>query len=234
VTKSGDDVFELLKAKPQELILDLGCGNGALTNKIAESGANVVGIDSSPQMIEQAQHNYPEVEFKTANGCDFTFNYQFDAVFSNAALHWMKPPEPVIDRVYTCLKSGGRFVFEMGGHNNIKTVLACIIQAAERVSLTHVDVVNYFPTLGTYSKLLENAGFRVDYAQTINRPTKLDGQDGFRNWIKMFRNGLLQQMTTSQHEDFFNAAEEIARPYLFHDDIWWADYVRLRAIATKV
>lgn len=234
VTKAGNDIIKILQAKPEEIILDLGCGTGALTNAIAADCAKIVGIDSSLEMIEQACRNYPNVEFKVASGSSFVFDYQFDAVFSNAALHWMKPPEPVIAKVYAHLKPGGRFVFEMGGGgNNVKNLLASIIAAAERFNLGYVDVINYFPTLGTYSKLLEDAGFRVDYAQTIDRPTKLEGKDGLRNWVKMFRSNVVKQIPEAQHENFFNTVEEIARPILYHDDTWWADYVRLRAIATK-
>ena len=233
VTKYGNDVLQLLQAQSDELILDLGCGTGALTHTITTSGAKVIGIDSSPQMIAEAQLQYPATEFIVANGHDFSFNQQFDAVFSNAALHWMLKPEQVISRVWESLKPGGRFVFEMGGHSNVSRVLASIVTAAGLIGLPYADVINYYPSLGIYSTLLEQAGFRVEYAQTINRPTKLDGKDGLRNWVKMFRTSVLAQIPETKHEEFFTLLEQTAQPELYKDGIWWADYVRLRAVAKK-
>lgn len=233
VTKYGNDVLQLLQAQKDELILDLGCGTGALTHTITLSGAKAIGIDSSSQMIAEAQLQYPDTQFIVANGQDFSFNQQFDAVFSNAALHWMLKPEQVIHQVWQCLKPGGRFVFEMGGHSNVSKVLASIVTAAGLIGLPYVDVINYYPSLGTYSTLLEHAGFRVEYAQTIDRPTKLDGKDGLRNWVKMFRTSVLSQIPENKHEEFFTLLEQTAHPQLYRDGIWWADYVRLRAVAKK-
>lgn len=234
VSNYGSDLLILLKPQNGELILDLGCGTGTLTNEIAESGAKVIGIDSSENMINQAKTNYPKVEFIIADGHKFNFTYQFDAVFSNAALHWMIHPEQVLEKIYACLKPGGRFVFEMGGHSNIEKVLNSIIITANKFGLTYADVINYYPKLGTYSSMLEYAGFKVNYAQTIERPTKLEGNEGLRNWVKMFRNNIIQQIPESKQEAFFTALEETAKSTLFQNGIWWADYVRLRGIATKL
>lgn len=234
VTNYGFDILKILMPQPHELILDLGCGTGDLTDNIAKAGAKVVGIDSSPSMIKKAQLNFPEIKFMVADGHDFNFDYQFDAVFSNAALHWMTQPKKVIANVYASLKPGGRFVFEMGGHSNVHNVLNSIEVALKKFGLAYNDIINYYPKLGTYSSLLEDAGFRVDYAQTFERPTKLEGKDGLRNWVKMFRSNVLQQIPESKHEDFLNTVEEIGRPTLYRDGIWWADYVRLRVVAKKL
>lgn len=233
VARYGADLLSLLKPKKGERILDLGCGTGTLTNEIAKSGAEVVGIDSSPEMIAKAKAAFPNIEFKVADGHNFHLNISFDAVFSNAALHWMMEPQKVIACVWQCLKESGRFVFEMGGKYNVKQVLYAIENAAAKSGIPNLPLINYFPGLGEYTNLLEIQGFRVTYAELFDRPTQLEGDEGLRNWICMFRNTVLEQIPKAQHDAFFQHAENSARSHLYHDNIWWADYVRLRAVAIK-
>lgn len=238
VTKYGEDVLLMLEAKPGERILDLGCGTGVLTNEIHKICRHALGIDSSENMINEARAKFPDVEFQIVNAYDFKFEGEFDAVFSNAALHWMTKPEEVIKNIWNSLKPGGRFVFEMGGQGNLQKILQTVTDALTGLKLPgflgdNVNMINYFPSLGTYSTLLENQGFRVEFAQIIDRPTQLTGKDGLREWVRMFRNNALQQIPANRLDDFFELLEMLGRPSLYKDGTWIADYVRLRAIAKK-
>ncbi len=232
VSHYGADLLPLLQAQPGQRILDLGCGTGTLAHEIAKTGADVIAIDISTEMIAQAKKHYPEVDFRVMDGQDFSFDKNFDAVFSNAALHWMLKASNVIQCVSHCLKNQGRFILEMGGIGNIQQMLNVIKQAALEFGISELSLINYYPSISEYTRLLEASGLRVVYAELINRPTQLQGPMGLRNWVSMFRNALLVQIP--DNEAFFRRLEDIARPLLYHSDSWWADYVRLRAIAIKV
>lgn len=233
VADYGMELIQLLHPQSGERILDLGCGTGKLTQAIAQSGAQVIGIDSSAQMIQQAQKTYPSLFFQIEDGHDFHFDTPFDAVFSNAALHWMTQPTRVIACVHAALKSKGRFVLEMGGKNNLQRVLQYIAATAQHFGIEHNTLHNYYPNLGEYATLLEAQGFSVQCAFLFDRPTRLEGEMGLRNWVKMFRGDILKQLSTEKQENFFQYLEKIAKPTLFHDNAWWADYVRLRVVALK-
>lgn len=234
VTHYGEDLLPLLNAQKGERILDLGCGSGDLTYKIAASGAELIGVDSSEEMILKAQEKYPDIAFLVKDGQDFKFTEPFDAVFSNAALHWMtQTPKKVATNIWRCLKSNGRFVFEMGGKGNVRQVLHALALAAGEFGVTQTELINYYPSLGQYATLLEAVGFRVIYATHFDRPVKLDGVDGLRNWVRMFRTTVFNEIPVARQKEFFQKFEAIARPTLYHDNSWWADYVRLRAVAIK-
>lgn len=233
VSKHGESLIPLLAPQPEENILDLGCGTGDLTSQIAKLCKNVVGIDFSEDMINQAREKFPQLDFRVKDGHNFLVGTDYDAVFSNAALHWMLEPEKPIQCVYNALKPNGRFVFEMGGHGNIATIIAAINHAAGKLELKKSARVNYFPTIAEYAVLLEKNGFRVTFAELYQRPTPLTGADGLRNWIKMFRGAILEGLSKEQDEEFFHHVEEFARPKLFENEVWIADYVRLRMIAYK-
>lgn len=234
VTNYGESVVELLAPQAGELILDLGCGAGELTAKIATSGAKVCGIDFAAEMISKAQAKFPELEFKQHNAeLAFPFEESFDAVFSNAALHWMINAEAVIKNVAQSLKPGGRFVFEMGGKDNVAAIIQALERAADDFSLSKLAIYNYFPSISEYSSILERNGLRVKLAVLFERPTLLDGEDGLRNWIKMFRNSVLDKLEPSVHEQFLAKIEHYGQAKLLRDQQWFADYVRLRMIAIK-
>ncbi len=233
VSRYGINLLPLLNARAGERILDLGCGTGTLTHEIAKAGANVVGIDNSPEMIAQARANYPNIEFKILDGQNFKFDQPFNAVFSNAALHWMIEPQKVIACVRHCLKDQGRFVLEMGGIGNVCQVLAAIRQAADKFGVSSLPFINYYPSIGEYSSLLESGGLQVNYAELINRPTRLHGVSGLRDWVCSFRNAVIAQIPQTQHEEFFQYLESLAKSSLYHNASWWADYVRLRVVAVK-
>jgi len=219
VWKYGADLLPLLDPKPGERILDVGCGTGHLTSKIAESGAQVIGLDNSPDMVAQARQNYTQLRFVLADISTFRSNDRFDAVFSNAALHWITDAERVVTSVAHALKPSGRFVAEFGGKGNVATVL----KAAERILGRDVNPW-YFPSVGEYSTLLERHGFEIRYASLFDRPTMLDDPErGFRDWLAMFGGPELIAVA--------GELEAAVRPVLFHDDRWHMDYRRLRISA---
>ena len=166
VWERGKGVVELLAPKPGEGILDLGCGTGHLTSQIAESGAEVVGIDSSEDMVRVASENYPNIRFEVADARSLPFEGKFDAVFSNAVLHWVRPPEAVVESVRRALRPGGRFVAEFGGENNIRAIMTAVDEALDALERNGTEVYRpnkYFPPLDEYVSLLESRDFRVAY-----------------------------------------------------------------------
>ena len=174
VSEMGRGVIDLLEPAEGERILDLGCGTGDLTQGIALSKALVTGMDLSPSMLEKARIKYPNLNFVEGNAECFTVQEPLDAVFSNAALHWMKNAEDVVQCVHDALRPGGRFVAEFGGKHNVGTV----VQAISEVLMEQgIDAGTrspwYFPSIGEYSVLLERHGFRVTYALHFDRPTPM-------------------------------------------------------------
>ena len=232
VFEYGKGLIPQLNPQPGELILDLGCGTGHLTQTIAESGARVIGIDSSPQMIEMARATHPELEFLQANARDFSFTDPFDAIFSNATLHWVQPPESVVRCISASLKTGGRFVAEFGGKGNVATIITAVQQSLRELTHTEVDFGWYFPSIGEYATLLERYGLTVKSANLFERPTPLeDGEMGLRTWIHMFGDRVFHNLPAAVRQQVLERTEEKARPHLFQDRQWVADYVRLRIVA---
>ncbi|MGB7846616.1 MAG: methyltransferase domain-containing protein [Candidatus Acidiferrum sp.] len=235
VWKMATGLLDLLEAKSGELILDLGCGTGHLTAQIASTGANVVGIDKSPEMIQQARQKYPAMRFEVMDACEIAFPESFDAVFSNATLHWIKEPERAIAGISKTLRPGGRFVAEFGGKGNVGALMAAIEQAWRKLGLhEHAPKPWYYPSVAEYSGLLERHGLDVTYANLFDRPTPLeDGERGLRNWFEMFGGGFLEKLTPREHDDVLAAVEREARPALLRDGHWVMDYRRLRIVAQK-
>jgi trans-aconitate methyltransferase len=234
VWKHGASLLELLAPRPGERILDLGCGTGHLTAQIAAGGADVTGVDSSTAMIEQARHGYPHLRFEVADARDFVFAESFDAVFSNAVLHWIREPARVIGCVRRALKPGGRFVAEFGGKGNVQVIAGALEAAFREVGSEPFELPWYFPSIAEYTALLEQGGLEVTFATLFDRPTPLDGEDGMRNWIAMFANDLLARVPEDRREGFLRIAEERLRPVLHRDGTWLADYRRLRVVARRV
>jgi trans-aconitate 2-methyltransferase len=215
VWEYGADLVSLLNPRAGERILDVGCGTGHLAARIAESGSEVLGIDSSPAMIAQARQNFPKLQFQLADVREFRATELFDAVFSNAALHWIQEAEQAAAAMSAALHLGGRLVLEMGAKGNI----ALISSALE------TKIQNYFPGIGEYAGVLERHGLEVLNAVIFDRPTGLaGGERGLRDWIATFR------------PDNSRAIEDVERelrPALFRDGKWFADYRRLRVVARK-
>ena len=228
VWRMGEGVVQLLEPRAGERILDLGCGPGQLTKKISESGAQVVGVDSSPSMIGQARQNFPELKFVLQDAAAMTFDNEFDAVFSNAALHWMLDPAAVVKAVAKALKPGGRFVAEMGGKGNIKT----IVSAIHRVVLKYHPLPpsrQYYPSVSEYSNILEAHGLEVRSAELFDRPTPLEGESAMENWLKQFKDYYFEGLPATAMAEVISDL----RPQLHDSKGWHADYRRLRFVAVK-
>ncbi|AVH69526.1 class I SAM-dependent methyltransferase [Nostoc sp. 'Lobaria pulmonaria (5183) cyanobiont'] len=237
VWQYGEDLLKLLNPQPRESILDLGCGTGQLTEKIAQAGAEVMGVDSAPAMIEKAKENYPHIRFDVADATNFQVKQPFDAVFSNAVLHWVKQADSAIGSIHQALKPGGRFVAEFGGRGNVKAITTALYSALESIGIPQAQVENpwYYPSIGEYSSLLEQQGFDVIYAILFPRPTPLaEGEAGIANWIKMFASPFLAGLSPEQQIQIISVVEEYLKPTLYQQGTWTADYRRIRIVAIKL
>lgn len=231
VWQSGESLIDWLAPQPNEQILDLGCGTGHLSARIAATGAIVLGIDADPAMIATAQQTYPDLHFTVADARNFQSSPCFDAVFSNAALHWMQPPDTVITQIARALKPGGRFVAELGGQGNIEAIVTALSSALQE--LGYADCESwfpwYFPSIGDYATRLEQQGLVVQQAVLFDRPTPLaDGEAGLSNWLNMFANGILSRVAIEVRPTLIQMVEQRLKPLLYNDNQWIADYRRLR------
>ena len=225
-------VTELLAAQPGERILDLGCGDGQLTLRIAASGAQVIGVDASPQMVAAARARGVKAEQGNAESLPFA-DRSFDAVFSNAVLHWVRDHDTMMSEVRRVLKPGGRFVAEFGGHGNIAAIRVALIAVLARHNFAgNEDGVNYYPTPKAYKVRLERHGFQVQQIALIPRPTPL-AEGGMTEWLKTFRRGVIEALPESARETVVReTAELLAQALCDEEGNWTADYVRLRFSAT--
>lgn len=234
VWKHGEDLLELLCPQPGERILDAGCGAGQLTAKLAATGARVTGLDNSPAMLEAARAACPAAGFLLASLADFKTPEPFDAVFSNAVLHWVRPPEDAARCIAAALRPGGRFVAELGGAGNAATLLnAANTLLGERGQAPQQPW--YFPSIAEYAAVLEQAGLEVTYAILFDRLTPLEGgDDGLAHWLEVFGRPLLQA-EPEWRASLLPALKERVRPRLFDasSQQWSVDYRRLRIAARK-
>ncbi|MDF2430915.1 MAG: hypothetical protein JWP44_546 [Mucilaginibacter sp.] len=236
VFEYGESVLELLDIKPGERILDLGCGTGHLTHEIKDHGAVVTGIDASADMIVHASKAYPDIDFVVADGTNFHFDEPFDAVFSNAALHWIHDADEAIGCVYNCLKPGGRFVAEMGGKGNMEHMIAATQQVLAQHGFSDLAKRKawYFPSLGEYAGKLEKQGFKVTYALHFDRKTLLqDGRQGVTKWLNMFGPTFFEGIEEKEKQQILTEITDLLQPYYNDNGQWYADYKRLRFIAVK-
>lgn len=229
VSDLGAEILSWLAPQPGERILDLGCGDGALTERIAATGADVLGVDISPSLLAAAEARGLKV--MSADGHDLPFDREFDAVFSNAALHWMTQPRKVLAGVHRALRPSGRFVAEFGGHGNV----AAIVTAMRSAALAFGGDVSlagpwFYPTPDEYAAMLEEAGFVVDRILLAPRPTPLP--TGIAGWLVTFRRPLFVQFEGETREKALAHVIELLRPSLCDTKgNWTADYVRLRVHA---
>jgi trans-aconitate methyltransferase len=229
VSDLGLPVIELLAPQPGESILDLGCGDGALTIKLVELGCHVVGVDSSTDMIAAARSLGLNVQ--VIDGQALPFTNEFDAVFSNAALHWMTHPEPVITGVWRALKPGGRFVGEFGGYGNVTAIITAIEAALSSRGLL-VPHPWFFPHPEEYTRLLMSRGFSVESMALMPRLTSLPGDMG--DWLETFAQPYTSVLSVTEKQGCMSEIVDTLRPVLSDaQGRWYADYVRLRFSATK-
>lgn len=239
VTTGGLPVVDLLAPRPGERILDLGAGTGELTRAIAARGAQVVGLDASEAMVTAARAAHPGLTFEVGDAQALAYEAEFDAVFSNAALHWMPRAEAVARGIHRALRPGGRLALEMGGHGNVRVVCDAVTRAARELDVAAVPrpfAPWYFPKLGAYAALLESAGFAVRYATLFDRPSPMPDQEGERGitaWLSTFAAPWLAPVPEAARASLLERVAEIARPALLRDGVWWIDYVRLRVEAVR-
>jgi trans-aconitate methyltransferase len=231
VSDLGMPVVELLAPKPGERILDLGCGDGVLTAVVVAAGCTVVGIDGSPEQVEAARLR--GIDARVGDGQQLFFHQEFDAVFSNAALHWMKQPDAVIDGVCRALRPGGRFVGETAGHGCIQTIASALYAALDRRGMDG-DQINpwYFPTAEDYGARLASRGFTIASIAVFPRPTPLPTD--ITNWLDMFARSFTASLPLDDQGPFIEEVRERLRPDLCDaNGNWTADYIRLRFAAIK-
>jgi trans-aconitate methyltransferase len=223
-------LVEVLAPQPGERILDIGCGDGALTERIVAAGASVVGVDGSPAFVEAARAR--GIDARLGDAQRLTFEGEFDSAFSNAALHWMPDATAVIDGVFRALRPGGRFVGEMGAHGNVASIATAMIAALEACDVPFRAFPWFFPTPDAYRALLERAGFSVDTIRSFPRPTPLP--TGLRPWLETFAEPFFTSAPAADRGAVFTRAERYLAPSLrLTDGTWIADYVRLRFTAHR-
>ncbi|HKE33872.1 MAG TPA: methyltransferase domain-containing protein [Candidatus Acidoferrum sp.] len=247
-------LVELLAPEAGERILDLGCGTGALTAEIAARGAQVLGVDRSEEMIAQARKKFPALRFAVMDARKLRFARDgarnkdktdstselgkagFDAVFSNAVLHWIPEADQVIAGVVRALRSGGRFVAEFGGKGNIQKLVTGFHSALGALGIRPRDEVGpwFYPSVAEYAGMLEKQGLEVREASLFDRPTVLEeGERGLENWIRVFRQTFVEKMGEAEAQRWIREVERQCRGDLFRDGSWVLDYRRLRIAAWK-
>lgn len=231
VADLGAPVLELLAPQAGERILDLGCGDGALTAKLAAMGCDVVGVDASAPQIAAAQKL--GLNARVMSGEALEFENEFDAVFSNAALHWMRDAAKVIAGVHRGLRPGGRFVAELGGHGCVAKIRRALVEGLNRRGFDGASASPwYFPMVEEYSQELTRGGFSVSYIALIPRPTPLPGD--ITGWLETFAESFTSVLPPEDRPAYIAEVREALRPELCDSEgRWTADYTRLRFAATK-
>lgn len=231
VADAGEAIVELLAPRSDERILDLGCGDGALTEALVAAGARVIGVDSSVEMVEAARAR--GLDARVMDGTALTFVDAFDAVFSNASLHWMRDLAAVITGVRRALKPGGRFVGEMGGEGNVAAIVQALHEVLARRGVDGNSADPWtFPSPDGFRSLLDAEGFEVAELRLIPRPTVLPGD--IQGWLETFAGSFLSERPPAERPALIAEVREALRPRLLTaGGEWIADYVRLRFAARK-
>ena len=231
VSDLGEDALALLNPLPGEQILDLGCGDGVLTERIIQAGSRVVALDSSADQVSAACKR--GVDARVGDATSLEFRDEFDAVFSNAALHWIRDHDAVLSGVYRALRPAGRFVAEFGGAGNIETVRLALVAALNRRGFDGLSYDPwYFPSVLEYSECLEGHGFTVDTAELFDRPTRITGDIG--DWLALFGQHFFAAVDGDDRAAALSEVREALRSRLQGSDgTWTVDYVRLRIKAVK-
>ncbi len=228
----GEPLVDVLAARPDERVLDLGCGDGALTEKIVACGADVVGVDSSEAMVLDARLR--GLDARVVDAYSLPFDGEFDAVFSNSALHWMMRPDELIREVWRSLRVGGRFVGELGAAGNVATVLTALSRVLSTRGI-NIDEVNpfYFPGADEYGRRLAAHGFSVESIEVFDHRTRIPGDVG--DWLRNFGHTFFQSLSENERAAAVAEVVEAVRPALCDEDGGWAiDHVRLRFVARRM
>ena len=229
VADLAGELVAWLDPKPGERILDVGCGDGALTAKLAALGCDMVGIDTSPSLLAAARAR--GLDARPGDARDLPFAAEFDAVFSNAVLHWVREPEAAARCMRRALKTNGRLAAEFGGHGNV----AAIVTALRAAAMLHGGDVElaapwFYPTTDEYAAILAGAGFEVERIGLFPRPTPLP--TGIQGWLMTFRKPFFDQFAAGIRERALTDVVTLLRPALCDTHgAWHADYVRLRVLA---
>ena len=233
VSRYGEELLSMLQAGKEERVLDLGCGTGDLTYLISLSAGKVIGLDKSIDMIQSARNKYPNLEFLQGDAADFDFDQPFDAIFSNAALHWVLDYEACIKSMFRNLKSGGRLVVEFGAKDNIRTIVRALRSTLLERGFSkqaHTELW-FFPSVEEYSEALESKGFKVLFADQFDRPTELNADIG--DWLNMFASPFFKGITQGESGKIIEQVIQLTRQDCYRDGKWYADYKRLRILAIK-
>ncbi|GAA3760713.1 class I SAM-dependent methyltransferase [Salinactinospora qingdaonensis] len=231
VADYGIDLLTALDAAPGERVLDAGCGTGDHLAHLRDNGVETVGVDASVPMVERARQRFPGLDVRVADLRHVAFDIPFDAVLSNATLHWIPEADQAAATMFAALRPGGRLVAELGGDGNVAAITTGAQRLRARHGLAPAPSPWYFPSVAGYAGVLERAGFEVDSVVLFDRPTPLTGEDGLAVWVRMFGAHLLDGVADS--EGFLAELSHQLRPHLYRDETWWADYRRLRVSACK-
>ncbi len=231
VAEYGKDLLTYIPDHPAQSILDLGCGTGTLTIQLAELGSRVMGVDSSPSMIEKARERFPGLTFQICDALALPFEAEWDVIFSNAVFHWISDHDTLLESIRHALTPQGILICEFGAVGNTAVILQSFGAASAEFGYSYESKFNY-QSPGNFEKLLTKHGFVIDRVWDFDRPTPLkDGKDGLQNWIRQFLASDLAAMSQDIQERVLSRTEELAKEHLWKKREWVADYRRLRAVA---
>lgn len=231
VAEYGKGLLEFVPEDAGQSILDVGCGTGSLTAQLADRAGRVVGVDSSPSMVERARRLHPDVDFAVCDALELPFEGEFDVVFSNAVFHWIGDHDALLRAVRRVLKPGGVLVCEFGASGNVETIDAAFERACAEAGFDYASKFN-FPTVERFAGQLAANGFSADRVCAFDRPTTLKGgAGGLAAWMRQFYASELETMPERAREAAIERVEDLSREALWNGREWVADYRRLRAIA---